>query len=604
MNTRILFVIIVYLLLGNTAYLSYGQIAISQQKTEKLTLEKIIEADTLVFEDSTQILNYFKPLNQPNNTIYKALYQSLVANALSKHFDELSRTTQNWYNESIKTAEISGNTTIELWTKMNYVERLYHYRQITFLPPVLIDVIELIQTIPQSQIVNPCNTYMHLGWIMQTFNDLEASYKYLTTALKFTNNCPKAEARILNSIGHYFLYKDSFVLAEKYFDETYKKAESIKDYSRMAKALGDQARLLQKQGQLTKAIELVKKDLYYSQVANDSKNTMFASILLAKYELANNNKQSAKKALEEAEKIAITKQYYNVSELEIVKLKLDLIDPNAFDEELILRRKLSELEEKIKLTDGENNIVRTNWVLQKQKFQSKLDKEKESKENQSIIFSIVIAIVIITLIYASIWFLKYNKRQKKKNIQVQESERLRIASDLHDNIINKLTVIRLKTAMQFDPDEIDNLLGNAIDDSRRMSHNLLPPTLDSESLEVLIQEQCSHWQSNFKIEYNYENNKNIIFDSQIKLHIIRITQEVIQNAFKHAKASKITLDLLIQEKSLTLKIQDNGIGFDTESMSKGIGLQNINSRSKFIAATYNFQSIIGSGTTFSLIYVY
>ena len=70
--------------------------------------------------------------------------------------------------------------------------------------------------------------------------------------------------------------------------------------------------------------------------------------------------------------------------------------------------------------------------------------------------------------------LEHERNLIKSCLVTQENERLRIAGDLHDSIISKMTVIRLKAAMKTDYNELDNLLGESITELRRISHDLSP----------------------------------------------------------------------------------------------------------------------------------
>ena len=137
----------------------------------------------------------------------------------------------------------------------------------------------------------------------------------------------------------------------------------------------------------------------------------------------------------------------------------------------------------------------------------------------------MILLLVILLIFGYI-YLKNIKNVKFIDINAQETERQRIAGDLHDNIINKLTVIRLKSVLKHDPKEIDELLQIAIDDSRRLSHNLLPPMVDERTLEDIVSDIFTSWKIKFKVNFIVSNPNHIQFDSHIKLHLIRIEQEL------------------------------------------------------------------------------
>ena len=125
--------------------------------------------------------------------------------------------------------------------------------------------------------------------------------------------------------------------------------------------------------------------------------------------------------------------------------------------------------------------------------------EKWQDPDTFLLWVIIIIAVMMLLIgtLISVFYLSYKKILQSKedehtikiehqrtllkvSLDAQENERIRIAADLHDNIISKLTIIRLKTALAASPVELDQLLGNVIDESRRISHELSPPLYEEK----------------------------------------------------------------------------------------------------------------------------
>ena len=279
--------------------------------------------------------------------------------------------------------------------------------------------------------------------------------------------------------------------------------------------------------------------------------------------LLNNNKKEAKKILDKAEKIAATKPYFNSFEYDITELKLKLIEgDNLNNEELALRRKLANLAEIIEKTDGKAALKRINWQVQKSKYESEISKSSLIVQNNK--YKTILVLVILGAVIVFLIFLYYSGKQKLKiaDTKAQETERKRIAEDLHDNIINKLTVIRLKNILNHDLKEIDSLLNETIEDSRRLSHALLPPMLEDEKIEAILKQIANNWKSHFTISFKSHNPKNISFNFEAKIHLTRIFQELIQNIYKHAQATEVTIKILIHEKHLEFIVIDNGIGFD------------------------------------------
>jgi len=228
----------------------------------------------------------------------------------------------------------------------------------------------------------------------------------------------------------------------------------------------------------------------------------------------------------------------------------------------------------------------------------------------------VMSMLIGTLI--TVFYLSYKKIVKSKeeenrikiahqrtllkvSLEAQENERVRIAADLHDNIISKLTVIRLKAALGTNPKEIDKLLGSTIDESRRISHELSPPLYAEKSLQNVLTSILKTWSGIYSIEKIIDIRSDIAVDKNTKLHLVRMLQELMNNVYKHAKASKISFRLRVTKNCTTFILTDNGVGFASKKATKGIGLQNVELRAESLNAYYKYNSQEGKGTRFILI---
>ena len=203
----------------------------------------------------------------------------------------------------------------------------------------------------------------------------------------------------------------------------------------------------------------------------------------------------------------------------------------------------------------------------------------------------------------------YQKELLKSVIITQEEERKRIAQDLHDDISSKLNIVSLNTHLLKTPhlseNEIleitDNIIGlttKALDNSRRIAHDLLPPVLEKFGLDAGIQELI--------LEFNSSKSLNIIYDNKIKfdiqdndkhLHIFRILQELMNNSLRHGKASEINISFINVNAKNVFKYSDNGIGFDPNDVKnrKGLGMKNIESRVNFLDGELEIISELGKG---------
>lgn len=189
--------------------------------------------------------------------------------------------------------------------------------------------------------------------------------------------------------------------------------------------------------------------------------------------------------------------------------------------------------------------------------------------------------------------LEYQQSLLNATIKTQEKERKRIAADLHDALISKLTVLKIK--------EINNVSEELIDESieiaRRISHDLSPPLIEYSSLTELIQESVDPWKQQMTVYYKMDIRKDINFTNDFKIQFIRVVQEVLTNISKHAKANELHVHLRQSVNGLALIIRDTGVGFLVDKKSKGLGLQNIETRIQYLNGICKLKSEVGKGTT-------
>ena len=86
-------------------------------------------------------------------------------------------------------------------------------------------------------------------------------------------------------------------------------------------------------------------------------------------------------------------------------------------------------------------------------------------------------------------------------------------------------------------------------------------------------------------------------DHTVALNCYRIVQELLQNSIKHAKATEILVQLTRTENELALLVEDNGLGYDPETVTKGMGTDNLSQRVQFIRGDISIQSAKGQGTS-------
>lgn len=230
----------------------------------------------------------------------------------------------------------------------------------------------------------------------------------------------------------------------------------------------------------------------------------------------------------------------------------------------------------------------------------------------SIVFAILIALILTFVYFTRLYFMRILREQQKMqttvvahqqqlledSILVQERERDRIAADLHDDLISKLNISLLSLHTNPNLDELSSMLQNSIVFARRISHDLSPPLLEQSSLHELLEDFVDPIKAHLKINLSYSLTTEEMLSNATKLQIFRITQEVINNILKHAQASQLNIHLHLGKQYIGLKIIDNGIGFDVDKKSQGLGLKNITLRSQSLQGAFRFKSKLQKGSSF------
>ena len=192
--------------------------------------------------------------------------------------------------------------------------------------------------------------------------------------------------------------------------------------------------------------------------------------------------------------------------------------------------------------------------------------------------------------------LEYQQKLMETNLVAQERERQRIAADLHDGLIGKLTVIRMKSQIGAEATEEENLLQDSITEARRISHDLTPPLLEHSPLADLIENLLDPWQQKMAIDYQTDIRIQDNLPPQQKLQMLRVVQELLTNIIKHAQAEKVTVHLRQSAHTMCLCVTDDGKGFDTAQLAKGLGLNSMELRMQYLNAKHKVKSAPGKGT--------
>jgi PAS domain S-box-containing protein len=197
--------------------------------------------------------------------------------------------------------------------------------------------------------------------------------------------------------------------------------------------------------------------------------------------------------------------------------------------------------------------------------------------------------------------------------EILENERALIAREIHDQIGQSLTALkldinRMKEFVGSNPEAVAMLRGmielvtNTIKDVQRISSELRPGILDDLGLVSAIEWYCGEFKERTGIKCSLKLDDSFTDDSQKSLIFFRVFQETLTNVIRHARASSVNIKLHQSDKGTTLTIQDNGIGIPEEKIEsqKSLGLINMRERVKQFNGKIDFSSKKGEGTKLTI----
>jgi signal transduction histidine kinase len=250
-----------------------------------------------------------------------------------------------------------------------------------------------------------------------------------------------------------------------------------------------------------------------------------------------------------------------------------------------------------------------NKLIESQKTQIMLAQEQLENANQNLEFKVSQRTQELAL--ANNELIHKNEEIKTALFTGQSIERKRVASELHDNVSSLLSAVNMtmqaisgKTLSETDQKVYQNvreMIKSAYAEVRNISHNIMPAGLEKDGLLHTIEQLLEKINANKQLSFNLIT-KGIEerLPVQIELNVYSLILELINNIIKHSEATKATINLLQKDNSLTLKVNDNGVGFDIQDSSFGNGMTNMKSRIDALNGTFSCESERQKGTQFEI----
>lgn len=203
---------------------------------------------------------------------------------------------------------------------------------------------------------------------------------------------------------------------------------------------------------------------------------------------------------------------------------------------------------------------------------------------------------------------------KRALISGEEKERKRVAQELHDGMGSLLSTLRLNAeAIDLTDKNLDDreaiayqnvleMIDRACTELRTISHNMLPSGIEHFGLVATLQSLIKKINHNNSIHFSLDTvGLEALHNTEIELHLYRIVMELVNNAIKHSKAKQASIQLMFNNKDITIMVEDDGIGFSAKSKrSTGVGLLSVQSRVEALNGKFQIDSRIHHGTTITI----
>lgn len=187
--------------------------------------------------------------------------------------------------------------------------------------------------------------------------------------------------------------------------------------------------------------------------------------------------------------------------------------------------------------------------------------------------------------------------------EIQQETLSHIGRELHDNIGQLLSLSKLYLGSSKPEKQAEgrNLITKIISEVRGLSKTLNLDWVESMSLGDFISQQLQKIQETGFCQTALQiSGDEVAISKDKKLVLIRVIQECLNNAIKHAAPSKIEVDIQQTSSELLILISDDGKGFDTSQKSEGSGMYNLNTRMETIGGKFSVTSILQKGTEIKL----
>ena len=473
--------------------------------------------------------------------------------------------------------------------------------------------------------------YDNLGVIYRETKQYEKSLEYHQKALAIARKSQNTYdiANVLSNLGNAYTSLKKYDTALTVMQQSLLIAKKENYENIVSNVTGNIGGLLIKQGRYDSLNFYCTEGLRLAKKLGDSLtivNNIYGLALAAFF------KKDFKKSEEEATSgFAMAQQRNYVEPLQLfadILSKLYLVkgDFKKYD---YYNRLSTALSEKYFNEKMQRNVQTLDRKFETEKKEQQLLIQQATINKKNILNYILIGSTVALLIISLLSYRTYTQKRKLQEQKIaelekekvlsatqsllkgQEKERNRLAQDLHDGLGGLLSGVKLQLeAMKGNlilSEEMGKTFNNAlykldesISEMRRVAHNMMPEALMKLGLQQALQDYCDSLSESQPFALNCEfHGLEKRMEPATEIVVYRIVQELLNNTVKHSGATTILAQVIRNDNSLSITVEDNGKGFNTDvaTIDRGMGLKNIQSRVDYLKGQIDIKSAEGKGTS-------
>lgn len=469
-------------------------------------------------------------------------------------------------------------------------------------------------------------------------SDYEAAIETYMEAVKYSNlgNSTLNKGYIYGNLATIYYNQNNFDSALQYYKFSNSIKKAFNDQRGIGNGFNNIGNVWYELKEYDSALFNYEKGLAIRREMNDQTGVASALVNIGKVYMDLEAWRSAEEKFKEGYELAKAVNYKEAWQQASHLLSILYEGQNQFQKALAFHKEYKSISDSIFNVASDQSIaeLQTKYDTEKKEQQIALQESQLAEQDAALQRNriLLIASVVVIVLIVALAMMQRSRLRKKQQLKLQEAklqareaeinatissqekERARYARDLHDGFGQMISILNMnlknleEKAKPAERQKVFEESSKVIDDMYRELKNicfdLMPQTLIKNGLESALKEfvdRINHTEK-IHIELNVFGLENRLSELQ-EISLFRISQEWINNILKYSDAEKVTLQITKDEDEITLLIEDNGAGFDSNQLttSKGNGWKNLNTRINLIQGTLELETQVGvKGSTLIL----